>query len=139
MNGKDTRIMNRREFLKQIPTYLTHGICSFKEGYSDSAFLGKETIDSKDDVGQEVKCAQIIPEYCLAWGGSSCQLCYLVCPLRDEAISMEDQKPRISFSLCNGCTKCLTACRTVNSTPAIQMVSTQEAGIRQGGDNDAVT
>lgn len=70
---------------------------------------------------------------CLAWGagpplaslaeGGECQLCYLRCPLRDGAITLECGRPTIVASVCDGCGICVDVCRTVNDLGAIQIVS----------------
>ena len=60
---------------------------------------------------------------CLAWGGSACQTCYLQCPLRDEAIALDDGRPLVMASACNGCGVCVEACGTVNDLGAIRLVS----------------
>jgi MinD superfamily P-loop ATPase len=62
---------------------------------------------------------------CLAWGGMSCQSCYLACHLRDQAIVMIDTKPVIYQNACDGCGACLEACRIVNDPPSIAMVEGQ--------------
>ncbi len=59
---------------------------------------------------------------CLAWGGSACQTCYLRCPLRDEAIVLDDNRPLVMVSACDGCGVCVDACRAVNDLGAMQLV-----------------
>lgn len=60
---------------------------------------------------------------CLAWGVGSCQLCYLQCPLRDEAMTLDGGKPTVVASACDGCGACVKVCRTVNDLGAIRIVS----------------
>ena len=60
---------------------------------------------------------------CLAWGAVECQLCYLRCPLRDRAITLDGGRPTIVASVCDGCGICVDVCRTVNDLGAIQVVS----------------
>jgi Pyruvate/2-oxoacid:ferredoxin oxidoreductase delta subunit len=60
---------------------------------------------------------------CLAWSGTDCRMCYLHCPLRDEAIALDDGRPLVMASACNGCGVCVEACRTVNDVGAIHIVT----------------
>jgi Pyruvate/2-oxoacid:ferredoxin oxidoreductase delta subunit len=60
---------------------------------------------------------------CLAWEASECQLCYLRCPLRDEAIVLDGGKPTIVAQACDGCGVCVEACRAVNDLGAIHIVN----------------
>ncbi len=66
--------------------------------------------------------ATIHESRCLAWGGQDCQLCYIKCPLRGDAIYQEDGKPVIRADACVGCGVCEYACHTVNNTCAIKIV-----------------
>ena len=66
--------------------------------------------------------AVIDPARCLAWSSSACQTCYLQCPLRDTAITLDDGRPLIMASACNGCGVCVEACGTVNDLRAVQLV-----------------
>ena len=67
--------------------------------------------------------ARINESRCLAWGGQDCQLCYIKCPLRGDAIFHEDGKPVINEEKCVGCGVCEYACHTINNTCAIKVVS----------------
>ncbi len=67
--------------------------------------------------------ARINQSRCLAWGGQDCQLCYIKCPLRGDAIYQEDGKPVINEEKCVGCGVCEYACHTINNTCAIKIVS----------------
>lgn len=90
--------MNRRDFLKNLPRQLVKGLLAEKQ------------------------VARVDITRCLAWSGANCQLCYLSCPLREQAIQIHDQKPVIIASSCNGCALCQQACQTVNDLIAIEMV-----------------
>ena len=110
--------LSRREFFKTIPKCLLSSVHSFTEElFRPSDGITTDIIDD----GQ-AKIAKIDTTCCLAWDGGSCQFCYLACPLRDTAIVMEDQKPIINSTICDGCARCVTACGTVNTTLAIAMV-----------------
>lgn len=67
--------------------------------------------------------ARINQSRCLAWGGQDCQLCYIKCPLRGDAIYQEDGKPVINEEKCVGCGVCEYACHTINNTCAIKVIS----------------
>jgi len=121
MNGANEA--SRRDFLKFIPKYLAYGARSFTEELSKPADVQAQTATVEAVVDSRAKIAEIDTNCCIAWGGGSCQFCYLACPLRNGAISIEDQKPVIHPSICDGCAKCITACETVNTTPAIKMVT----------------
>lgn len=89
---EDAKEISRQEFLKFIPRYVSQKVVRFEM------------------------------EHCLAWDGGNCQFCYLACPLRDKAITMDDQKPVVNILYCDGCARCVTACLTVNDRPAMKMV-----------------
>jgi len=108
---KSAEGMSRRDFLTKFPSYFVEGLR--RVAYGDPA---------KTPEQGGVKVAKLNIAQCLAWGGAGCQYCYLACPLREEALHMEDQKPVMAPSLCNGCAQCVAACRTVNDPPAIEMV-----------------
>lgn len=66
--------------------------------------------------------ATIHTSQCIAWGGQDCQLCFIKCPLRGDAIYQEDGKPVINAEKCVGCGVCEHACNTINSPCAIKTV-----------------
>ena len=66
--------------------------------------------------------ARINHRACLAWGGSDCTLCYVKCPLPDEALVLEDLKPVVREEKCTGCGICEQACAIVNDRVAIRVV-----------------
>lgn len=111
------RLASRREFLKSFPRFF------LSEFRSVTGAVLKNSTSEKN----EPKTAQIDVNRCLAWSGSDCQLCYVACPKRDQAILMRDLKPMIVPLVCDGCSMCETACRSVNDTPAVRMVWTSEA------------
>jgi Pyruvate/2-oxoacid:ferredoxin oxidoreductase delta subunit len=113
---------DRRHFLKSLPHQVVKGVRAVAGG----GFLPSLTeIESNTDPeqAQEPSVARIDVAKCHAWAGLSCQLCYLACPKRDQAIEMRDQKPVIIASGCDGCAMCDVACRTVNDISAVAMVS----------------
>ena len=108
---KNTQGVSRRDFLKRFPRYLVE---------SAQSVTSDELPKPLEPGGMKV--AKLNRERCLAWEGVSCQHCYLVCPLRETAIRLEDQKPVIISPLCNGCAECVVACQTVNDPPALEMI-----------------
>ena len=60
---------------------------------------------------------------CLSWNGIYCQLCYSACPLRDQGLVMEDLQPVVDVALCDGCGKCVEACRSINDRPPIEILT----------------
>lgn len=93
--------MSRRDFFRAFPREVFSGFKSLRQGI----------VKPRLEVNR-----------CLAWGGMSCQACYLACHLRDQAIVMTDTKPVINQNACDGCGACVDACRTVNDPPSIAMV-----------------
>ena len=123
--NKEAKALSRREFLKSFPQQLFKGMRSITRSCLPIAILEEAGL-SKEKTSLGPKKALLDITQCLAWEGLSCQLCYLACPLRDKAISIEDLKPIIHASFCDGCTLCLAACRTVNDMVAIRMVDAVE-------------
>jgi len=57
--------------------------------------------------------ASIIETSCLSYEDTMCNLCYLRCPLKGKAISLdEDLRPIIIKDACVGCGVCLHVCPT---------------------------
>ncbi len=112
--GED-KCLSRKEFLSAWPrqalgaaqSWLDDRVASLKH-------------DATEATGKQVAVLDITR--CLAWGNFSCQLCYLVCPRREQAIELVDTKPVLKASGCDGCALCVPACATVNDLPAIKMV-----------------
>ena len=102
-----TDAISRRDFLKTFPKRLLRGLREIRASQS----LEKQA--------PERGKARLDVTRCLAWGGLSCQHCYLGCPLRDQALMMVDAKPVLRAESCNGCGVCVDACRTVNDPPAL--------------------
>lgn len=127
MNGSTE--VSRRDFLRIIPQYLAKSVHTFSEGFFGPPGINTQTIEA-EAIDHCAKIAKIDINRCLAWGGGSCQFCYLACPLRDKAIRIEDQQPIINSAICDGCAKCVTACQTVNSTSAIVMTDVKNLEIK---------
>ncbi len=105
--------MNRRDFLRNLPRQLVEGlrVVTLENTLTESAIKSAEKQVARVDITR-----------CLAWSGANCQLCYLACPLREQAIQIHDQKPVIIASSCDGCALCQQACQTVNDLIAIEIV-----------------
>ncbi len=54
--------------------------------------------------------AHLIHSKCLAYNGQICDYCFDRCPLKREAIVMENRKPRIIEAHCTGCGICEYLC-----------------------------
>ena len=121
---ENTREMNRKEFLEFIPKHVIQNVRLLLQGRLTLSNDSAEETSEKNSV--DVKAAKLIQldeERCLAWGGASCQSCYLTCPLRDYAITLDDQRPIVNMSFCDGCGQCVTACQTVNDRSALRMIA----------------
>jgi Pyruvate/2-oxoacid:ferredoxin oxidoreductase delta subunit len=106
MTSNTSTATSRRDFFKNFPKKVAEGIGTLKaEG---------------DAQGNAVACIDIAA--CLAWSGTTCQICYLSCPKRGEAIQIWHEKPVIVSSACDGCGICQTACESVNNIKAIQLM-----------------
>lgn len=117
---KDTTAeqVNRREFIRNLPRHLLRKLGAVaREGIFAFSSNAEETALAQDLV------ARVEVSRCHAWSGLICQQCYLACPKRDQAIEMQDQKPVIIASVCDGCAMCVSACETVNDLSAIQIVA----------------
>ncbi|GGA86042.1 ferredoxin-type protein NapG [Neiella marina] len=88
-------------------------------------------LDSIDDARMGL-AVLIDQETCLNWQGLRCDVCYRVCPLIDEAITLEAQRnmrtghhamfiPTVHSDACTGCGKCEQAC--VLEVSAIKVLS----------------
>ena len=106
---------SRREFLKFFPGHILKGLSSFVQSTTEERSPAKPQIPL---------VARLDISRCLAWAGVSCQLCYVSCPRRDQALCIQDQKPMIRAGFCDGCAMCDLACQTINDSPAITMVPT---------------
>src|SRR3989338_10062980 len=112
--GED-RGISRKEFLSAWPHRALGVVQSWLDGRL--AYLERDTVEAPSK-----QTAVLDITRCLAWGNFSCQLCYLACPRREEAIELVDTKPVLKASGCDGCALCVPACATVNDLPAIKMV-----------------
>lgn len=117
--NRDVNI-SRAEFLRKIPNIFLE---KFKPFWETENNLPVTPLS----VSGEIRIARVNISRCLAWGQMECQLCYLACPLRDKAIEMREHKPVIIAAGCDGCAMCLDACKTINNTPALEMVPLSNA------------
>lgn len=70
---------------------------------------GSLTEGKKEEAGMGL--AHIVKETCLSWQGDICNLCFKRCPLKDKAITLDDDlRPVIED--CVGCGVCLYVCPT---------------------------
>jgi len=111
--------VDRRTFLKWMPRQVFNGMKGFMTDISSAS----STISHEVGAGSGRRVATIDLTRCLAWEANECQLCYLRCPLRDEAIMLDGGKPRIVASACDGCGVCVEACHAVNDLGAIHIMN----------------
>lgn len=112
--GED-KCLSRKEFLSAWPLHALGAAQSWLDGRVASLERGATEL-----TGKQVAVLDITR--CLAWGNFSCQLCYLACPRREQAIELVDTRPLLKASGCDGCALCVPACGTVNDLSAIKMV-----------------
>ena len=61
---------------------------------------------------------------CLDYSGdtaSQCRRCYTECPLKEEAIYLEDSRPVIRAERCTGCGICENVCAAITSPAAVRV------------------
>lgn len=110
-------VVTRKELLQSALQHFKNGFDIFGRIYQSSI---------QQSAWQKTKIALINIERCLAWGGADCQFCYLVCPLKEKAIQIHNEKPVIIASGCDGCGVCQKACETITD-----MVAVSITGIRR--------
>lgn len=87
-------------------------------------------VESKADV--RMGTAVIDEELCLSYKGMRCEVCYRVCPLIDEAITIDYRKregdsihavfaPIVNEEACVGCGLCVERCVVSDPVPAIRI------------------
>lgn len=128
--GRNAAI-GRRAFLKRIPRQVFAGVRNLMRDGAPGGIAGFSRVAS---TSRRALALMDIPR-CLAWGGSPCQTCYLRCPLRDEAMVLDDGRPLIMASACDGCGVCIEACRTVNDAGAIRLVVEPVSPRQEAGNN----
>ena len=115
---EDASLVNRRTFLKLAPRQLLNSVRGL---FTEIRAEGLDLLThAKTETGRRVAILNV--SCCLAWGSGECQLCYLQCPLRDEAVVLNEGRPTIVSSSCNGCGVCVDVCRSVNDLSSIQLV-----------------
>lgn len=107
--------ISRSDFLRKFPAIFFQELMPFWNTEIDSSTVQQGTRG-------EALIPRVDISRCLAWGQMECQLCYLSCPHRDKAIEMREHKPVILAAGCDGCAMCVDACKTINNTPALEMV-----------------
>lgn len=107
-------VIDRRTFLTAAPRRILRRLRTLMSDAASQAV--------SDGTGRR-RLAVVDVSRCLAWGAGDCQLCYLRCPRRDEAITFHDSQPTIVAQACDGCGVCVEACRAVNDPPAIDIVT----------------
>lgn len=116
-----SRDIDRRTFLTSAPRHLLSGV---KALMNDVAVFAWPIADKQEHAALR-RVALLDVSRCLAWTAVDCQLCYLKCPKRDEAIVLEEDRPVVVASACDGCGVCVDVCRSINDLGAIQLVDTR--------------
>ncbi len=119
--------MNRRAFLTSAPRQLWQGV----QALMAPVAVPTATAALDDAHTGHRRMAVLDVSLCLAWGAGSCQLCYLRCPLRERAMVIENGRPVVVASACDGCGVCVEVCRTVNDLAAMQIVAGSFAAVQQ--------
>ena len=81
--------------------------------------------------------ARIDEEVCIAYQGYRCEVCYRVCPLIDEAITLDFQRrendsihvkfiPTINKDVCTGCGLCVERCAVSEPYVPIRIITLAE-------------
>ncbi|MFQ5704340.1 MAG: 4Fe-4S dicluster domain-containing protein [Gemmatimonadales bacterium] len=67
--------------------------------------------------GYRMAVLELDPERCIAFGGVECGVCVRVCPVGDDAISLDSEgRPVLKMEGCVGCGVCVRACVTAPSS-----------------------
>lgn len=121
--------IDRRGFLAQIPRRVLAGA---REVMSQVSW--RRDASPEPEAARGGRLAMIDVSRCMAWAGGTCQVCYLRCPRRDEAMLVDDGRPLIVAAGCDGCGVCVETCQAVNDLGAIRLVfepvSTEEGARR---------
>ena len=83
--------------------------------------------------------ARIDEEVCIAYQGYRCEVCYRICPLIDEAITIDFQNrendaihakfiPTINKDICTGCGLCVERCAVSEPYVPIRIITLAEQG-----------
>lgn len=88
--------------------------------------------------------AKIEEDVCIAFKGYRCEVCYRVCPLIDEAITIDFEQrenddihakfiPVVHKGVCTGCGLCVERCAVSEPYVPIRIVTLAEDGVHTGG------
>lgn len=104
-------VIDRRAFLTAAPRRILRRLRTLMSDAVSQAV--------SDGTGRR-RLAVVDVSRCLAWGGGDCRLCYVRCPLRDQAMMISEGRPVVA-SRCDGCGVCVDVCRSVNDPGAIRL------------------
>ena len=89
-----------------------------------SACKDNALLPSDDIKNVRIGTALIDRTNCLDYSGDSaslCRKCYTECPLKEEAIYLEDSRPVIRAERCTGCGICENVCEAITSPAAVRV------------------
>jgi len=89
-----------------------------------SACKDKALMPVDDIKNVRIGVALIDRTNCLDYAGdgtSPCRKCYTECPLKEEAIYLEDSRPVIRAERCTGCGICENVCAAITSPSAVRV------------------
>ena len=100
--------------------------------------------DVSDKHDAHMGYARIDEQVCIAYQGYRCEVCYRVCPLIDEAITIDFQNrendsihakfiPQVHKGKCTGCGLCVERCAVSEPYVPIRIVTLAEDGSHRGG------
>lgn len=99
--------------------------------------------DVEDPRDIRIGYAEVDEKHCIAYRGLRCEVCYRICPLIDEAITIEYEGiendaihmkflPTIDKDVCTGCGLCVQRCTVRDPNVAIRIVGIAEQEKEEG-------
>ena len=140
------RYMLRVRWKARLPARLASMHANKLAGFALISLVLLRPTDALRDVDKRsdphMGYARIDEEVCIAYKGYRCEVCYRVCPLIDEAITLDFQSmerddihtkfiPTISKQDCTGCGLCVERCAVSEPYVPIRIVTLAEQAKEQ--------